>query len=201
MSNCDDGAPHTPPPVKPLHEFYSSNLNPKITTYEKLATRIAYTLGYPQINIEAHQNQVFENISIAIEMFSKFAGYTEEYLTFHSSLYEPGKGLRMDVLMTATEQLAGSYEANPNETTLDKSLYEIGNSIIGGGPIDMAVNYKGYPDGESQWEGTKTRKSHGSRTSSRPDESQRDQLNEKLANLTEEKDELTAKSGLLTMLC
>ena len=140
MSNCDDGAPHTPPPVKPLHEFYSSNLNPKITTYEKLATRIAYTLGYPQINIEAHQNQVFENISIAIEMFSKFAGYTEEYLTFHSSLYEPGKGLRMDVLMTATEQLAGSYEANPNETTLDKSLYEIGNSIIGGGPIDMAVN-------------------------------------------------------------
>jgi hypothetical protein len=180
MSNCDDGAPHTPPPVKPLHEFYSSNLNPKITTYEKLATRIAYTLGYPQINIEAHQNQVFENISIAIEMFSKFAGYTEEYLTFHSSLYEPGKGLRMDVLMTATEQLAGSYEADPNETTLDKSLYEIGNSIIGGGPIDMAVNYKGYPDGESQWEGTKTRKSHGSRTSSRPDESQRDQLNEKL---------------------
>lgn len=160
MSNSDCGDSYNSPAVKPLSAFYSSNLNPRITSYEKLATRIAYTLGYPQINIEAHQNQVYENISIAIEMFSKFAGYTEELLTFHSSLYTPGQGLRMDVLFTATDQLSGSYPADPQETVLDTSLYEIGKSIIGGGPLDMAVNYKGYPDGDP---------------SSRPELSQRSQ--------------------------
>ena len=70
--------------VKPLSSYYSTNLNPIVNSYEKLASRIAYTLGYPQINIEAHQNQVMENISISIEMFTKFAGYTEELLTFNS---------------------------------------------------------------------------------------------------------------------
>ena len=127
-------------PTKPLSAFYSTNLNPIVNSYEKLATRIAYTLGYPQINIEAHQNQVFENISIAIEMFSKFAGYTEELLTFNSQLYEPGKGLRMDVLFTATDQLNETQPTEDN-TTLDKSLYEIGTSTIGSGPKDFTVSY------------------------------------------------------------
>ena len=127
--------------TKPLSAFYSTNLNPIVKSYERLATRIAYTLGYPQINIEAHQNQVFENISIAIEMFSKYAGYTEELLTFNSRLYEPGKGLRMDVLFTATEQLKNSHPTDPEDTTLDTSLYEIGRSTIGEGPVDFSVSY------------------------------------------------------------
>ena len=153
--------------VQPLSSFYSTNLNPIVTSYERLATRIAYTLGYPQINIEAHQNQVFENIAIAIEMFSKFAGYTEEFLTFHSDLYEPGKGLRMDVMFTATEQLNGSHEADPKTTTLDKSLYDIGEMTIGGGPLDFAVSYKGYSDGDAS--------RMGKDPSSRPEHSQRTQ--------------------------
>ena len=134
--------------TKPLSSFYSTNLNPRIDSYEKLATRIAYTLGYPQINVEAHQNQVFDNISIAIEMFTKFAGYTEELLIFNSELYDPGRGIRMDVLFTSTPQLANSQPEDDKNTTLDKSLYEVGNMIIGGGPIDFAVSYKGYPDGD-----------------------------------------------------
>ena len=128
-------------PTKPLSAFYSTNLNPIVDSYEKLATRIAYTLGYPQINIEAHQNQVFENISIAIEMFSKFAGYTEELLTFNSRLYEPGKGLRMDVLFTATEQLKTSTPSD-DVATLDTDLYEVGKSTIGESPKNFAVSYK-----------------------------------------------------------
>jgi hypothetical protein len=128
-------------PTKPLSAFYSTNLNPIVNSYEKLATRIAYTLGYPQINIEAHQNQVFENISIAIEMFSKFAGYTEELLTFNSRLYEPGKGLRMDVLFTATKQMTSSTKSD-EPTTLDTSLYEIGKSTIGDSPTSFAVSYE-----------------------------------------------------------
>ena len=106
------------------------------------------SLGYPQINVEAHQNQVFESIAIACEMFTKFAGYTEEFLTFHSDLYTPGEGLRMDVLFTATKQMNSSYEADPKITTLDTELYDVGKMIIGGGPLDYAVSYKGQPDGD-----------------------------------------------------
>jgi len=149
--------------VKSLSSFYSTNLNPVVKTYDRLATRVAYTLGYPQINIEAHQNQVYENISIAIEMFSKFAGYTEEFLTFNSRLYEPGHGLRMDVLMTATEQLKNTHPDEQEDTTFDPELYNIGKMIIGGGPLDYAVSYKGRPDGDP---------------SSRPELSQRNQSTE-----------------------
>lgn len=158
--------------VKPLSSFYSTNLNPIVNSYERLATRIAYSLGYPQVNVEAHQNQVYENIAISLEMFTKFAGYTEELLTFHSDLYIPGKGIRMDVMFTATEQLNQSYEADPKTTTLDKNLYEIGEMIIGGGPLDYAVSYKGYPDGDAE-----EIDGYGS---SRPDQSQRDQVNSNL---------------------
>lgn len=159
--------------VKPLSSFYSTNLNPIVDSYDRLAVRIAHMLGYPQINVEAHQNQVYENISIAIEMFTKFAGYTEELITFHSSLYEPGEGLRMDVLFTATSQLNMSYEADPKTTTLDKSLYDIGKMTIGGGPIDFAVSYKGKSDGDAK--GNEAFPSDGS---SRPEHSNRDQSTE-----------------------
>lgn len=132
--------------VKPLSSYYSTNLNPIVNSYEKLASRIAYTLGYPQINIEAHQNQVMENISISIEMFTKFAGYTEELLTFNSKLYKPGEGLRMDVLFTATGQMKSSTPAGP-ETTLDDDLYTIGKSTIGDSPKSFAISYEnGQPN-------------------------------------------------------
>lgn len=86
--------------VQPLSSFYSTNINNKITTYDGLCKRIGYSLGYPILNLEAHQNQVYENISIAVEMFSKFAGYTEELLAFNSELYEAGKGLKLDKLFS-----------------------------------------------------------------------------------------------------
>jgi len=138
--------------VRPLSSFYSTNLNPIVRSYEKLATRIAYTLGYPQVNIEAHQNQVYENIAIALEMFTKFAGYTEELLTFNSRLYKPGQGIRMDVMFTATDQMS-QIETYNNPTDdeqddLQASLYEIGVMeidsganpfIVGGGPTDDGI--------------------------------------------------------------
>lgn len=141
MSDCNTE-------TKPLSAFYSTNLNPVVKSYERLATRIAYTLGYPQINIEAHQNQVYENISIAIEMFSKYAGYTEELLTFNSQLYKPGEGIRMDVLFTITDQMskAGSNtDSNDSDTpTLDTSLYSIGSASINANDYPFTVG--GDPD-------------------------------------------------------
>jgi hypothetical protein len=112
----------------PVSSFYSTNLNPRVQTYSTLSTRIAHSLGYPHINIEAHQNQVYENIAIAIEMFTKFAGYTTEYLVFNSELYEPGLGISVDTMMSITPRL------NKDSHKLDKDIsneYRIGTMLIG----------------------------------------------------------------------
>ena len=47
--------------ASPLSGFFSTNLNPRVTSTDKLAERIAMTLGYPQVNIEVHSNQVLDN--------------------------------------------------------------------------------------------------------------------------------------------
>ena len=80
--------------VLPVSSFYSTNLNNKICSYDRLAQRISRTLGAPLINIEVHQDQLYENIGIAVEMFTKFAGYTREYVIFDSNLYKRGEGIR-----------------------------------------------------------------------------------------------------------
>ena len=61
-------------------------------------------MGAPMINIEIHQDQLFENISIACEMFAKYAGYTEEYIVFNSDIYVDGKGVKLDDLFSITPE-------------------------------------------------------------------------------------------------
>ena len=86
--------------VLPVSAFQSTNLNNKLETYGDLADRIKRSLGYPLITLEIHQDQLFQNIQIAIEYFSKFAGYTKEFLVFDSQLYEKNRGIRLDHLFT-----------------------------------------------------------------------------------------------------
>ena len=97
-------------------DFYSTNLNHRIKTIADLAKRIAYSLGWPQVNIETHAAQVYDNIAIACEMFTKYAGYTEEYLIFNSKLYERGKGIRLDKLFINTPEMYGDIEWPEDET-------------------------------------------------------------------------------------
>lgn len=86
--------------VEPISAFMSTNLNSKIECYQRLGERILRTLGHPMINIELHYDQLYEAISISIDLFSKMAGYTKEYIIFDSGLYESNKGLRLDTLFT-----------------------------------------------------------------------------------------------------
>lgn len=88
--------------VSPVSAFLSTNLNNKIQCYGRLGDRIKRALGYPLITLEIHPDQLNENIQIAVEYFSKFAGYTEEYLIFDSNLYERNKGIRLDHLFTVS---------------------------------------------------------------------------------------------------
>lgn len=88
----------------PLSAFLSTDLNSKINDFGRLGDRISRALGAPMVNVEIHQDQLFENISIACEMFTKYCGYTEEFIVFSSSLYERGKGIRMDQLFSISPQ-------------------------------------------------------------------------------------------------
>ena len=92
MARCD---------ITPISAFQSTNLSSKITSFDRLSDRILRSLGYPSINVEVHRDQLYENISIAAEMFTKFAGYTREYLIFNSNLYTFNYGLKLDALFTA----------------------------------------------------------------------------------------------------
>jgi hypothetical protein len=87
--------------VTPISAFQSTNLSSKIDSFGRLSERILRSLGYPFINIELHRDQLNENISIACEMFAKYAGYTREYLVFNSNLYIKNYGLKVDALFTA----------------------------------------------------------------------------------------------------
>jgi hypothetical protein len=86
--------------ITPISAFMSTNLNNKITCYEQLADRIKRELGWPLVSLEIHQDGIYQNIQVAVEMYTKFAGYTQENLIFDSRLYERSKGIRLDNLFT-----------------------------------------------------------------------------------------------------
>jgi hypothetical protein len=118
--------------VEPISAFLSTNLNSKIECYQRLGERILRTLGHPMINVELHYDQLYEAISISIDLFSKMAGYTKEYIIFDSGLYEANKGLRLDTLFTVANsgytpsQKLNDIKIGPDpdyEATLPTPLY------------------------------------------------------------------------------
>lgn len=116
--------------VEPVSAFYSTNLQSKIQSYERLGQRICRALGAPLVNIEVHSDQLNEFIGIACEMFTKYAGYTQEYLVFDSDLYEKDKGLRLDVLFSLTKDF--NFRAKfKSVSKAVKDLYSIGKMVIG----------------------------------------------------------------------
>ena len=114
----------------PVSSFYSTNLNSIMDSYERVGQRICRTLGAPMINLEIHEDQLNEFISIAAEMFTRFAGYTREYLVFDSELYEKDKGIRLDVLFSLSRDFNARLEIeNPNKDI--QKAYTIGKMVIG----------------------------------------------------------------------
>jgi hypothetical protein len=114
----------------PTSAFYSTNLGSVIDSYTRLGQRICRTLGAPMINLEIHQDQLNEFISMALEMFSKWAGYTREYLIFDSDLYEFNKGIRLDVLFSLSRDFNARLDIK-NVPDDIKKYYTVGQMIIG----------------------------------------------------------------------
>lgn len=120
--------------------FYSTHLNTYINSYSSLRDRIARSLGAPVITLEVHEDQVNENIAIAVEMYSRYAGFTREGLIFDSRLYEPGRGVRLDSLFTLSRTLS-YWKSQRNQNAGD--LYKIANMVLG----DPYAPYKSQPPG------------------------------------------------------
>lgn len=99
-------------------------------SYERVGQRICRALGAPMISLEIHEDQLNEFISIAAEMFTKYAGYTREYLVFDSDLYEKDKGIRLDVLFSLTRDFNARLEMENVSKDIQKA-YSIGKAIIG----------------------------------------------------------------------
>lgn len=103
--------------IEPISAFMSTNLNSKIECYQRLGERILRTLGHPMINVELHYDQLYEAISMATDFYTKYAGYSKEYIIFDSRLYEGNKGIRLDTLFTVANS---GY--TPSEKLNDKTL-------------------------------------------------------------------------------
>jgi len=92
--------------VLPRYTPGSTNFNPVIKSYSALSQRIRRQLGEPLVNIEIADEQIHDNIATAMEYFTKYAGYTEEFLVFDSTKYIRGKGIDVATLINQTTELS-----------------------------------------------------------------------------------------------
>lgn len=97
--------------VLPRYTPGSTNANSIITSYDALAQRIRRQMGEPLVNVEIANEQIYDNIATAMEYFTKYAGYTEEFLVFDSKLYQKGKGIKVDTLINQTQEMYTSFTA------------------------------------------------------------------------------------------
>ncbi len=96
--------------VTPQKSYHgSTNLNSKVKTYADVIRRIKTQIGHPFIQLEVCEDvQIAEFIDLALEWYTKYAGYTEEYLIFDSRLYrEPG--LKIDNLFSLTPTMRETF--------------------------------------------------------------------------------------------
>lgn len=106
-----------------------TQLNPYITTYEGLIKRVKHTLGYPLVNIEISDEQIVDFINESIEYFTKYAGYTEEYLVFDTRIYKANTGLQVEKLINST-CMYGLDQSAVNVIDLSSNTYYYSNGNV-----------------------------------------------------------------------
>lgn len=94
--------------VLPANYRGGTTLSPQITSYDTLAARVKRQLGFPLVNIEISDEQMYDNITDAIEYFTKWAGHTEEFLVFDSKLYKRGIGIDVGTMVNTTPEMYNS---------------------------------------------------------------------------------------------
>lgn len=111
--------------ITPIEAYMSTNLNSKLASYNDVATRILNMLGYPSVGVtELHRDQIFEAISIAVETYTKYCGWSEEVLVFDSRLYKENKGIRLDQLYTIAS-VEACHDTNSTERAINRGPDQI----------------------------------------------------------------------------
>jgi hypothetical protein len=82
----------------------STYLNPKLEAYSDLILRIKRLLGWPSINLDLCDESISDYIDAAMELYSKYGGYTEEFLVFNTSIYKRGAGIKLDEVFSYTPE-------------------------------------------------------------------------------------------------
>lgn len=118
----------------------STTLNPVVQTYEHLAKRIKMQFGWPTIDVEVCDSVIYDNINQALEWYSKYAGYTEEFLMFDSQLYTKGMGIKMDDVFSMAGQ---TYNTDLSAVSgrffdYDKTAYRKVISVHGFDPVEYS---------------------------------------------------------------
>lgn len=103
-------------------ETGSTNLNNKIQTYSDVISRVKRQLGYPIIEIELCDEQIIEYIDMAVEWYTKYAGYTEEFMVFDSKKYPVGKGFDLEQLLRTVYQSYSSKDTALSGRFIDYDL-------------------------------------------------------------------------------
>jgi hypothetical protein len=116
------------------NNFGSLTFHSRITSYDLLAQRVQRQLGAPLIQIEAAAEMLYENIDIACEYYTKFAGTTEEYIVFRSDLYTPGVGLYIGNLFNVSPEM---YKSNTFSPTGVSSLNGLVTGLSAGFDYDL----------------------------------------------------------------
>lgn len=118
--------------IQPISAFQNTNLNSHIECIQGLGQRILRMLGHPMINVELHPDQLYDAISMSCEFFTKYAGYTKEFIIFDSRIYEPHKGLRLDHLFTVanTNFTLSQKLTEPQDPNADTNIEFRGNLYI-----------------------------------------------------------------------
>ena len=104
-------------------DYGSTYLNNKITAYSDLINRIKMQFGWPSVEIDLCDENIAEFIDQAMELYSKYAGFTEEFLIFDTRLYKRGIGIRLDKLFSISPEL---YSKAPEGNKIDFD-YDIQN--------------------------------------------------------------------------
>ena len=124
--------------VLPRYTSGSTNFNSIITSYDALAQRIRRQMGEPLVNVEIANEQIYDCIAQAMEFFTKYAGYTEEFLVFDSKKYTRGVGIDVATLINQTPEMYKSltpglsagydYDLNSYRRVLDCFSFTYGET-------------------------------------------------------------------------
>lgn len=128
--------------ITPVQAYMSTNINNKTSTYEDLALKILNFLGYPAVGVtDIHRDQIYEAISTAIELYTRYAGWETQYIATDSRIYEPGVGIRLDHLFTiASMESLHDKGAHPNTFKRSIDQQELANRDIYVNKVPVAIN-------------------------------------------------------------